>query len=134
MSLREPDQPDAVSVSDLDNSSICTPTTTADNVTGDLAEDPSSPDWVVSDGSTVIKSASYSPHLAVVDPACGRAWKLKDGSGFETAFRISSYAMGGTEDLSARQSSRMVGDTLLLLQCQSGVISCKCWIGGLFVP
>jgi len=54
MSLREPDQPDAATVSDLDDISIFTPTTTADNVTRDLMEDPSSPDWVVSDGSTVI--------------------------------------------------------------------------------
>jgi hypothetical protein len=54
MSLREPDQPDAATVSDLDDISIFTPTTTADNVTRDLMEDSSPSDWVVSDGSTVI--------------------------------------------------------------------------------
>ena len=53
MFSRGPRQPDATTVSDLDDSSIYTPTTTADDVR-DLVEDPSSPDWVVPDGSTVI--------------------------------------------------------------------------------
>jgi hypothetical protein len=46
MVSREPDQPNIASVSDLDDSSIHTPTMTAENVTLDLEKDHASPSWV----------------------------------------------------------------------------------------
>ncbi|KAF2022506.1 hypothetical protein EK21DRAFT_83210 [Setomelanomma holmii] len=54
MVLQEPDQPNATSVSDLDESSIYTPATTAEDATIDVVKDHASPKWVPSHGSTVI--------------------------------------------------------------------------------
>lgn len=64
------DQPNAASVSDLDDSSIYTPTTTAENVTLDLVEDHASPSWVPSHGSTVI----------IRSVSCGNVLTLLDGN------------------------------------------------------
>jgi hypothetical protein len=68
MVSQDPDQPNTASVSDLDDASIYTPTTTADNVTLDLVEDHASSSWVPSHGSTVIiRSLSCGNVLTLLD-------------------------------------------------------------------
>jgi hypothetical protein len=68
MVSQEPDQPNTASVSDLDDSGIYTPTTTAENVTLDLVKDHTSPSWVPSHGSTVIiRSISCGNVLTLLD-------------------------------------------------------------------
>jgi hypothetical protein len=69
MVSQEPSQPSTASVSDLDDSSIYTPATTADNVTSDLDKDHASPSWVPSHGSTVI----------IRSTSCGNVLTLLDG-------------------------------------------------------
>jgi hypothetical protein len=68
MVSQELDQPNTASVSDLDDSSIYTPTTTAENVTLDLVKDYASPSWVLSHESTVIiRSISCGNVLTLLD-------------------------------------------------------------------
>lgn len=68
MVSQEPDQPNTASVSDLDDSSIYTPTTTTENVTLDLVKDHVLPSWVPSHGSTVIiRSLSCGNVLTLLD-------------------------------------------------------------------
>jgi hypothetical protein len=68
MVSQEPDQSTTASVSDLDDFSIYTPTTTADNVTLDFVKDHASTSWVPSHGSTVIiRSISCGNVLTLLD-------------------------------------------------------------------
>ena len=68
MASQEPDQPDTTYISELDDSSIYTPTTTTENVTSDL-KDHASTSWVPSHGSTVI----------IRSTSCGNVLTLLDG-------------------------------------------------------
>jgi hypothetical protein len=68
MASQEPNQLNTASISDLDDSSIYTPTTTTENVTLDLVENHVSTSWVPSHGSTVIiRSISCGNVLTLLD-------------------------------------------------------------------
>ena len=70
MVSQEPDQPNTVSISDSDDFSTYTPTTTTENVTLDPVKDHASPSWVPSNGSTVI----------IRSISCGNVLTLLDGN------------------------------------------------------
>jgi len=92
MVSQEPDQADTTSVSELDDSSIYTPTETTENVTSDHVKDHVSTSWVPSDGSTVIiRSTSCGNVLTLLDgnivlaPPSGRGsilWECVESSGW----------------------------------------------------
>jgi len=91
MVSQEPAQPDATSISELDDASIYTPTATTENGTPDL-KDHASTSWVPSDGSTVIiRSTSCGNVLTLLDgnivlaPPSGRGsilWECVESEGW----------------------------------------------------